>query len=1530
MYIPIVQDWMCQEVVDWLNKSTTDIDFSVGKVRIGFPLKLKVEDVSAVRTRDGQTLFGLQRLETSLDDIPLDQPYFIVNDLKLEGVMVAMDSISESLGVLGGIDALRVKDVKVDPVEQVVRIGKVEMQRPGILLYLAPSPADTTQNSGNEWTVDVDRVLLRDGNLELSMSDSSLVDALSSVSMIPYLDHHHLSLNGISLDARDVRYWQDEATDSLTTGDMHVAVVVDSLKAFEANSSVNLRHASVDFRMDGSVINADSIRLILDKSRVQGNMMMDLTLTDSIKMGVARANLKATLEHSELTQLAYGYVPQVLHEWVNADVDMNAEMEVQVTPYDSLTAAQEKSPHKIEQWVRIVAGINYGDSLVMNVKADVDNSNLDVTASMVEGDVIILHLDGNANIEDETYKAEVRAQNLNIGHFLPEVAVHRLDAYANVEGQHYDIPSRRTRIAANAELQRITFTNKNGKRDSLLNLVAVASLNKGQYLAEVTSKHPLMEFDSYIEGLLRPDTVSAKGYIDMPNTDLSQLPAGLATEGLGRLDIETQFEGGWNWKNWANLHMNFDTLSYRDQYGGVDYCDIEIDYKSDPQLMYAHLKGGDARVDVNVKTNITELPKLTERLQKAVDSQLKACRINVAEIEDLLPKFDIKVDMEQENPIYSFLQYYGYDFDRIHLKANNNNNLNVDGLVLGLANDQGLDIDSAMVRMSPRRGANQTYDFTGHVLRIAPKAKNSYNIHARGEIWPDSAMVDFKYEDGNFLTRYDAALSLSLSNDSVTLHLEKDPIFYGERFGINQGNYLSVMNFMSPDMAGLNSKARILLDGEHGTSLHVYSRPINDGNQLLIVVRDADLAQMGRDMGTPGLMSGKMTVAAAASLFPDSVTMNLRMQARKFQLNQYAADSITFNGNVSLIGQPGQRNHRLDASGLLKVEDVVKVDLRAALTDSINVVAQINELPLELSNVMLPEDAMLKGFLNGRMTVRGLDMDHARMDGVLAVKKGGIEITDMDAQLAISEDSIRLRNNRLRIRELSLIGTNKNRLTLSGSVDMSKSMSNPKIDLSIKGNDVRLIDSKKLRTKSQYIYGRLPISVDMNVLGTLDKLEMKGQLSVMSGTNLTCYLQEDPLQKQSKVDGLVDFVSFRQLDRQMRIKKPVTDNQPKPIEDAVDDQLDVQLVIDIARDAKVRAYLPGTDKNYVFVTGGGQIKVLYDGDARLQTSGFYDVSDGNMYYKLPVIPMSKNFKITNASSLNWNGQLTNPEINIQATEEVKATVNDEGMGSRVVRFIVAIDIKGTLSSLDLKFHCTAPEDGILNTELASMTDDENSKAAIMLLLAQTYMGPGSTNAVGLGTANAAVSSIINKQIESAFGSVAPQVNLGIDTYDTEAGGQRTEYSVKVSQTFGDRFRATIGGKVSQGASAAGRSNGAQLGDISFEWLIKKDGSHYLRLFRKTNYESILEGEIVETGAGYVHETSGYRFRDLLIPASKKRQERINQVVKEMQEQERKEEREKLGIRSGGNRGGNRRGNSARVDSLRNKMRNEVLNDTIQK
>ncbi|WP_290379874.1 translocation/assembly module TamB domain-containing protein, partial [uncultured Duncaniella sp.] len=80
----------------------------------------------------------------------------------------------------------------------------------------------------------------------------------------------------------------------------------------------------------------------------------------------------------------------------------------------------------------------------------------------------------------------------------------------------------------------------------------------------------------------------------------------------------------------------------------------------------------------------------------------------------------------------------------------------------------------------------------------------------------------------------------------------------------------------------------------------------------------------------------------------------------------------------------------------------------------------------------------------------------------------------------------------------------------------------------------------------------------------------------------------------------------------------------------------------------------------------------------------------------------------------------------------------------------------------------------------------------------------------------------------------------------------TSYSYRVSKTFfNDRFKIVVGGNYSTDADADENFSQNLINDISFEYMLNKSGSMYIKIFRHTGYESILEGEITQTGVGFV-------------------------------------------------------------------------------
>ena len=97
------------------------------------------------------------------------------------------------------------------------------------------------------------------------------------------------------------------------------------------------------------------------------------------------------------------------------------------------------------------------------------------------------------------------------------------------------------------------------------------------------------------------------------------------------------------------------------------------------------------------------------------------------------------------------------------------------------------------------------------------------------------------------------------------------------------------------------------------------------------------------------------------------------------------------------------------------------------------------------------------------------------------------------------------------------------------------------------------------------------------------------------------------------------------------------------------------------------------------------------------------------------------------------------------------------------------------------------------------------------------------------------------------------LTFGINQYDgTRRAGLQTSYSYRLAKSlFNDRFKIVVGGEYSTDATAEENFGQNLISDISFEYYLNEAGSKYLRLFRHTGFESVLEGQITETGVGFV-------------------------------------------------------------------------------
>ena len=292
--------------------------------------------------------------------------------------------------------------------------------------------------------------------------------------------------------------------------------------------------------------------------------------------------------------------------------------------------------------------------------------------------------------------------------------------------------------------------------------------------------------------------------------------------------------------------------------------------------------------------------------------------------------------------------------------------------------------------------------------------------------------------------------------------------------------------------------------------------------------------------------------------------------------------------------------------------------------------------------------------------------------------------------------------------------------------------------------------------------------------------------------------------------------------------------------------------VTIAPDVAMAVYLSEDGQNRINLQGGGSLTYSMNrlGDTRF--AGKYELTGGQVRYTPPVIS-AKDFTITPGGFVSWTGEMTDPSFSIRAVESVRTTVTMEDQSTRQVNFQISILLSGSLENLDIRFDLAAPEDLTLQNQLASLTPEQRQNQAMALLLYNTYTGPGTSAKVNTGNPiNSFITKELNQWAQNSLRGV--DLSFGIDSYNDASGGAdgtRTDYSYKLSKKFFDnRVQVSVGGSVSTGANPGTNTAESLVDDISLEYQLTRRDNMYLKLFRQNDYESILEGEVTETGIGF--------------------------------------------------------------------------------
>lgn len=601
----------------------------------------------------------------------------------------------------------------------------------------------------------------------------------------------------------------------------------------------------------------------------------------------------------------------------------------------------------------------------------------------------------------------------------------------------------------------------------------------------------------------------------------------------------------------------------------------------------------------------------------------------------------------------------------------------------------------------------------------------------------------------------------------------------------------------------------------------------------------------------------------------------------KYNKKEY--DMVELNMEMLRMKWNGIHFNRLAAIGHLHADStgIIDSDLLITADDSLSLSVQLesnkqtketlikskfSKLHFQIFEPFISEYARdMHGTSSGEVVLVNNDGKNA-LNGEISFEKLGLKIIPLNAQLSIPGNKINISNNQFLFNNFTVLDSLNRPLIVNGKI-LYVNNDDIKMDLKLKADKIQLMNTPESRKTP--LFGTLIVNSGLSVDGSIYSPTIKGNVELESGTNLTYQLIQDLSVQNSQND-----IVFATITDSLKVIYPTSETVSKPTK-----MPNIEATISINPKSTFNVKIADLYNVDIAISGNGLLNYTMLPNNTMSLNGDYIINRGDCKLKITGWPL-KNFNITPNSSFSWNGSIENPTLNLEATSKVKGSyLNPIDNKSRVVDFIVSMQIKNQLANLDIVFDIQS-SDQYITSVISAMSTDEKMRQAVNLLLFETIDIPGVENSSNY------LSSQINSFWESQLNSLSKakmhktKLSFGIDTYNeaTAAGGQqeKTSFTYEMERKFmNDRATVRVSGKLNDYNEGAYQSN-SLFENFIFEYALDSLNTKNIKLYQKRDYEDMLEGEVIKYGVGFLYRKNYKKLRDIWQRGKKRKlEEQIN-------------------------------------------------------
>lgn len=1477
LYVPPVQNLIRREVTAYASKAT-GMQIQVERIDLRFPLNLLVRGVEVIQQPD--TLLSLESLNVRVQAWPLLKGKVEVDEVTLSRVAFNSANLIDGMEIKGVLGRFFLQSHGVDLSNETAVINATELSDTHVQMLMndtTTTPKDTTALAPVNWKVDLHQLKLKNVSFSMQLpadsmrmaahiGEATIDDAQADLKNQFYgLKQFLLSGTSASYDTGAAK--PAEGFDASHIAVRDVSIGLDSLlykgrdmkaviREFTMNERSGLSVTSLTGRAfsNDSIISVPGLKLQTPHSEIDLSAHTYWELVNIPTTGRLSANLNAYIGKEDV-MLFTGGLPDSFKEAypfrplvIRAGTDGNLK-EMQISRFtadlpgafslegggilenlaDSITRSGTIGLKMKTQNLNFLTGLSgevpngtlvIPDSMNLVAQVDIKGPEYKANLHLKEGQGA-MNVNAALNTATEVYKADLKIDNLQLHHFLPKDSIYELSLSAAADGRGLDVMSYRSYAKLDLALDRLHYAQYH-----LSNVHLTGALKGALVTANLTSDNELLKMTTDAEYNLAHSYPDGKVTVDVIRLDLHEL--GLMPEPMKR-----------------PLAFNLSAEARQNR-------------------VFTHFISGDMKLNLSARSGVNPLISQSTRFVDVLMKQIDEKELNHAELRKALPTAVLSFSAGKENPLAYFLATKNISYHDASMK-------------FGMAPDWGINGKAAVHALKVDTLQLDTVFFTvkqdttlmklrAGVINGPKNPQFSFSTTLTGEIRDRDAELLVDYKNGKGETGVLLGVNArplfegqGKGNGIAFTLIPEKPIVAFQQFHFNENHNWIYLH------KNMRVYANVDMWDEEGMGFRVHSM---QGDTVSLQNIDVEIRRIRLQ-----------EITSVLPYFPEvtglfSLEAHYIQTEKDLQLSAEASiDELTYErqriGDIALGATwlPGEQGKQyLNAYLNHDQVEVLVADGKLLPTrtgkDSLEVNTTLEHFPLRVANAFIPDQMVtLSGDMDGNLNITG-STEQPLINGELVLDSVAVFSSQYGARFVFDNRPVQIKNNRLLFDKFAIYTTSKNPFTIDGYVDF-RDMSRPMANLNMLAQNYTLLDAK--RTRESLVYGKVFADFRATVKGPLDGLNMRGNVSLLGNTDVSYVLTDSPLTVQDRLGSLVTFTSFSDTTTVVRQEVPTVSLGG----------LDMVMMVHIDPSVRVKVDLDASNDNRIELEGGGDLSMKYTPQGDLTLTGRYTLSGGLMKYALPVI-VAKEFAIDNGSYVEWTGNPMDPMLNFKATDRTRASVSEgENGGSRMVNFDVSVVVKNRLDNLSFAFDVSAPEDATVQNELTAMGAEERGKQALYIMVMKTYLGTGPIGGGGggLGKLNmgSALTSVLSSQINSLMGNLKnASLSVGVEDHDdSETGSKRTDYSFRYSQRlFNNRFQIVIGGKVSQGENA---TNDAEsfIDNISLEYRLDRTGTRYIRLFYDKNYESVLEGEITETGVGIVLRKKLDKLSELFIFKKKK-------------------------------------------------------------